>query len=106
MRHVLRTIPQEEVLALLPESSQSLQALTTLGQQGMADHLAIWQQAKAARLKHLTFQLTPVQLEVVEEVLKQMLPTAKHAQNEGPNVRGTALYLVCKSHLENQRSNS
>jgi ParB family chromosome partitioning protein len=102
IREVLRSLPQEEVLQLLPETAQSLQAFASLGQEAMADYLKNWQQAQSARLKHLQFQLTPIQLEVVEEALTQILPQAKEEQGDSPNARGTALYLLCKTYLEHK----
>jgi ParB family chromosome partitioning protein len=69
VREVLQSLPQEEVLQILPETGKSLTAIATLGQEAMADYLKNWQQAQSARLKHLQFQLTPAQLEVVEEAL-------------------------------------
>jgi ParB family chromosome partitioning protein len=91
-----------EVLQLLPETAQSLQALSFLGQEAMADYLKNWQQAQSARLKHLQFQLTSIQLAVVEEALTQALPQAKEEQGDSPNARGTALYLLCKTYLEHK----
>ena len=35
----------------------------------MAGYLQNWQRAQQARLKHLQFQLTPTQLELVQEAL-------------------------------------
>jgi ParB family chromosome partitioning protein len=102
IRQVLQSLPQEEVLQLLPETAQSLQAFSSLGQDTMADYLQNWQQAQSARLKHLQFQLTPVQLSVVEEALTQLLPQAKEEQGDSPNARGTALYLLCQAYLEQQ----
>jgi ParB family chromosome partitioning protein len=102
IREVLQSLPQDEVLQLLPETAQSLQALSSLGQEAMADYLKNWQQAQSARLKHLQFQLTPIQLEVVEEALTQALPQAKTEQGDSPNARGTALYLLCKTYLEHK----
>jgi ParB family transcriptional regulator, chromosome partitioning protein len=103
IREVLQSLPQEEVLQLLPETVQSLQALSSLGQETMADYLKSWQNAQSARLKHLQFQLTPAQLEIVEEALTQLLPPAKAASGDSPNARGTALYLLCQAYLEQQR---
>jgi ParB family transcriptional regulator, chromosome partitioning protein len=103
IREVLQSLPQEEVLRLLPETAQSLQALASLGQETMADYLKNWQNAQSARLKHLQFQLTPAQLEIVEEALTQLLPQAKAEPGDSPNARGTALYLICRAHLEQQR---
>ena len=69
VREVLQSLPQEAVLQLLPETAQSLQALSALGQDTMANYLKNWQQVQSARLKHLQFQLTPAQLETVEEAV-------------------------------------
>jgi ParB family transcriptional regulator, chromosome partitioning protein len=66
----------------------------------MADYLKNWQQAQAARLTHLQFQLTPAQLEIVEKALTQLLPLAKTAPGDSPNARGTALFLLCQTYLE------
>ena len=100
VREILESLPEEEVLSLLPETTESLQALSSLGQESMADYLQNWQLAQGARLKHLQFQLTPAQLEVVEETLSELLPQAKEAQGESPNTRGTALYLLCLRYLK------
>lgn len=58
LRTVLDALPQEEVLAVLPDSASSLQALSSLGQEDLASYLENWQRARAARLKHLTFQFS------------------------------------------------
>ncbi len=100
VREILESLPKEEVLSLLPETTESLQALSSLRQDSMADYLQNWQRAQAAKLKHLQFQLTPAQLEVVEEALSQLLPQAKEARGESPNTRGTALYLLCLRYLK------
>src|SRR5918992_2971622 len=102
LRVVLQALPQRDVLNLLPETTQSLQAMASLGQEDMARYLQNWQQAQGARLKHLTFQLLPDQLEVVEETLSRLLPLARQAQSHSPNARGTALYLLCLGYLERE----
>jgi len=99
LQEVLTHLCQEEVLALLPESAESLKALVSLGQEDMADYLPAWQQAQAARLKHLQFQLIPAQLGIVEAALAKVMPKAKDAKGDSPNVRGTALFLLCKAYL-------
>ena len=99
MKKVLESVSREEVCAILPETADSLNALSSLGQETIAQYLKNWQQAQAARLKHLQFQLTPAQLEVVEKVLEQVL--AGVTANEGnPNRRGFALYQLCQNYLE------
>jgi ParB family chromosome partitioning protein len=100
IKEVLQSLPQEEVLQILPETAQSLQALASLGQETLADYLKNWQNAQSARLKHLQFQLTSAQLEIVEEALTQLLPLAKAASGDSPNARGTALFLLCQTYLE------
>jgi ParB family transcriptional regulator, chromosome partitioning protein len=101
-KEVLKTLPQQEVLSLLPETTQGLKAMVSLGQDDIASYLQNWQQTQEARLKHLAFQFTPAQLEVVEEALSQVMPLAKEAQGDSPNIRGTALYLLCESYLKQQ----
>jgi ParB family chromosome partitioning protein len=102
LRAVLQALPQRDVLKLLPETTQSLQAVASLGQEDLASYLQNWQQAQQARLKHLAFQLLPSQLEVVEETLSRLLPLAREGQGENPNTRGTALYLLCLGYLERE----
>ena len=68
----------------------------------MADYLQNWQLGQEARLKHLQFQLTPAQLEVVQEALAHLLPTARESPDQNPNTRGTALYLLCLSYLKEE----
>ncbi len=102
MRKVLETISEDEVLAILPETADSLNALASMGQETIAAYLKNWQQAQAARLKHLQFQLTPRQLEVIEEAIRRVLPQANPARGDSPNVRGTALFLLCQLYLKKE----
>ena len=101
LREVLETIPQDDVLSVLPETRESLKAMATLGQQEMANYLESWQRAQGARLKHLQLQLTSAQLQVVEEALSRFLSAARKVRKKqgSPNVRGTALYLLCQAYL-------
>ena len=100
IRELLGSLPQEEVIKLLPETAGSLNALASLGQEDLASHLLAWQEAQQARLKHMQFQLTSVQLDVVDEALARVMAEARSAGGDNPNVRGTALYLLCKRILE------
>ncbi len=100
IREVLETRSQEEVLSLLPESVESLASLVSLGLEDIASYLEAWEQAQAARLKHLQFQLLPGQLEMVEEALGRLRPEARKTRGESPNERGVALFLLCKRFLE------
>ena len=82
LKEVLRTLPQSEVLSVLPESAESLKALTTLGEIDVAEHLRAWQQAQSARLRHLTFQFSGDQSEVVEQAYtEQAPPLAAHLRS-------------------------
>jgi ParB family chromosome partitioning protein len=100
LKDILGQIPEPEVLKLLPETTQGLAALASLGQQDLAGYLQNFQQSQGARLKHLTFQFTPSQLEVIEEALPRVLSQARNTDSTNPNPRGNALYLLCKSYLE------
>ena len=100
VREILKAIPEAEVLDLLPDSTDRLKALVSLGQEDIASYLQNWQQAQEARLMHLQFQLLPSQLEMVERALAQMIPEAKESDSGSPNIRGTALYLLCRKVLE------
>ena len=100
VKEILKGIPEDRVLSILPETSYGLNALATLGQQDMAEHLRAWQESQEARLKHLQFQLTRTQLEVVQRALSRVLREAKSTYSDSPNVRGTALYLLCHKFLE------
>ena len=103
MREILEDKSPEEVLALLPETAESLQALTAIGEQSIAQALKQWEQTQKARLRHLTFQPTDAQLEVVEVVLQRMLPLAA-GNDQSPNKRGVALHLLCLGYLDRERS--
>ncbi len=99
IRHVLDALPQDEVLSLLPETAESLQALAGLGQTDMAEQLQAWQKAQSARLRHLQFQLTNSQLELVEEALESALASST-GDGSSPNRRGIALSEICRHYLE------
>ena len=99
VRHLLAALPQQDILAFLPESVDSLRSLASLGKQDLAGSLQAWQKAQPSRLRHLTFQLTPEQLTVVEEALAGPLDQVKKRRPDGPNNRGAALYLMCQEYL-------
>ena len=101
LRHILEALPMDEVLGLLPDSAQGLQALAGMGQESIAQALGRWEQAQHARLRHLAFQLTDAQLAVVEQALERLLSLASQ-QSGNPNKRGVALYLLCLGFLERE----
>ncbi|MBI4311518.1 MAG: ParB N-terminal domain-containing protein [Chloroflexi bacterium] len=92
LREVLASIPQQEVLALLPETTATLTALVSIGQEDIAERLRAFEQLQAARLRHFQAQLTPAQLEVVEEALAPFLAEVSDGEGGNPNRRGLALY--------------
>ncbi|PVV82558.1 ParB/RepB/Spo0J family partition protein [Dehalogenimonas alkenigignens] len=100
LKEILAAIPESEVLALLPETSDSLRSLSTINEGTLAEHLEAWQHAQAAKLSHMQLQFTKPQLETVQEALARILPVAKDTKQDNPNTRGTAMYLLCKFYLE------
>jgi ParB family chromosome partitioning protein len=69
IREVLKTIPEQEVLAILPDTMVGLKGIATLGQETMAGYLQNWEKARAVRLRNLLFKLTPEQLQIVEAAI-------------------------------------
>ena len=100
LRRVMEVVPQAEILALLPETTESLEALASLGKQDLAEYLGEWERARAVRLHTLQVRLTQAQMEVVEEVLERFRPRTREKIGPSPNLRGTALYLLCQAFLE------
>ena len=103
VRDILRTLPQSEVLGILPETADSLKALASLGEVDIAEHLQAWEEAQAARLRHMTFQLVPSQLDVVEEAFERVMAGATK-DGSNPNRRGNALYQLCLDYLKRGES--
>ena len=103
LRQIISAMPQSEVLSILPESAESLKALSSLGRADMAKHLQAWQQAQSSRLRHLTFQLIPDQLDVVEKAVEKAM-TEVLGDDTNPNRRGNALYLLCLEYLKRSES--
>jgi ParB family chromosome partitioning protein len=99
LKEILEQIPQIEVVKLLPETAESLSAFASLDQQDLAGYLQNWQRSQRARLKHLTFQSTPAQLEVIEEALARVMPQAGKTPGDNPNSRGNALFHLCQHYL-------
>lgn len=100
LQEILSSLDQEEVLNVLPETPESLSVLSGLGQEDIARHLQVWQQAQKARLRHLTFQLTTDQSTVVQRALGLAKKISSFQGDENPNDRGNALYQLCESYLE------
>ena len=101
LRTVLEKVPEAEVLQLLPESATGLQALVSLGQEDLAEHLQAWQHAQQARLRHFHVQLTEVQLGVVEEAFR-IASGDSPTDADNPNQRGNALAAICRAYLKSK----
>ena len=101
---ILAEISPEEVLALLPETSQGLGSLTSLKPDALAEHLHQWQMAQDARLVGFTARLTATQLETVRLALNRFIPKAKDGTAENPNIKGNALYLMAVNFLDREDS--
>ena len=102
LRDVLDSLPETDVLRLLPESAESLLSLVNLGQTDIAEQLQAWELAQSARLKHLTFQLVPSQMEIVETAMERVLAVQVDDDNGNPNRRGNALFALCSRYLETE----
>jgi len=102
LRSILESIPQTEILALLPETAEGLDELVSIGEEGLSERLRAWNQAQSARLKHMTFQLTADQLEVVNRALERSMADATVAADgvSNPNQRGNALYHLSRAYLQ------
>ena len=101
MKELLKTIPEADVLAILPETAVSLKSLTSMRQMDIASYLQNWQRAQDTKLKTMQFRLTRDQEKTVEEAINKMLSRARESQI-CPNVRGTALYILCKTFLQKE----
>ena len=103
VRDLLKAVPESEILAVLPETAGSLRALASLGEADLAEHLRTWEKAQAARLRHLIFQLSNDQLEVVEEAMERASAT-NSSSGSNPNRRGNALHHICVDYLARSES--
>jgi len=99
---VLRSIPEQEVTSILPDSMAGLKGIASLNQETMSTYLQNWEKARAVRLKNLLFKLTAEQLQTVETAIDNILPEARRHQGISPNTRGTALFLICKSYMDKE----
>jgi ParB family transcriptional regulator, chromosome partitioning protein len=102
IKTVLSSIPEDKVLSLLPETAESLKSITQFNQEDLAEHLQAWQEAQAARLKHMIIQLTDHQHDLVDDAIKRILPNVKEDNSGSPNSRGTAIFLLCKFYLDHK----
>ena len=99
VRSTLESIPRSEVLAILPETAESLDALTSLDEADLATSLRSWEMARKARLHHFTAQISKEQLSVVEQAMARVVADVG-ADGSNPTRRGNALYALCRFYLE------
>ena len=100
LKEILSSVPESEVLSLLPETTESLKSLSLINEMDLAEHLKAWEKAQAVRLRHMQLQFTDKQLETVEEAVSLMIHEAKKDGFDNPNTRGNAVFLLCKFYLE------
>jgi len=103
LKEILSSVPENEILSLLPETTESLKALSLINEMDLAEHLKAWEKAQAARLRHMQLQFTDEQLETVEEAVSLMINKAKEDGFDNPNTRGNAVFLLCKFYLERRK---
>jgi ParB family transcriptional regulator, chromosome partitioning protein len=104
LEDILSAISENDVLSLLPETAQSLQALSSMGKEDLAQHLQAWQEAQAARLNHVQLQFTRPQLDIVQEALSRIMPHARADSFNNPNLRSNAFFLICKFYIERRQN--
>ncbi len=104
LKEILSSVSEDEVLSLLPETTESLKSLSLINEMDLAEHLKTWEKAQAARLRHMQLQFTDKQLETVEEAVSLMIHEAKEDGFDNPNTRGNAVFLLCKFYLERRNS--
>ncbi len=100
LKEILSSVPENEILSLLPETTESLKSLSLINEMDLAEHLKAWEEAQAARLRHMQLQFTDKQLETVEKAVSLMTRKAKENGFDNPNTRGNAVFLLCKFYLE------
>lgn len=100
LKEILSSVSEDEVLSLLPETTESLKSLSLINEMDLAEHLKAWEEAQVARLRHMQLQFTDKQLETVEEAVSLMIHEAKVDGFDNPNTRGNAVFLLCKFYLE------
>jgi len=100
LKEILSSVPEDEILSLLPETTESLKSLSLINEMDLAEHLKAWEETQAARLRHMQLQFTDKQLATVEEAVSLMTHEAKKDGFDNPNTRGNAVFLLCKFYLE------
>jgi ParB family transcriptional regulator, chromosome partitioning protein len=100
VRDILKTLPEQDILDILPDTKFDLTALSSLGQKNLDTYLQNWDQARSKRLRNLQFRLAEEQLELVQRALNKFINSANRMESNNPNLRGKALYLLCQQYLK------
>jgi ParB family transcriptional regulator, chromosome partitioning protein len=103
LKQILSSVSEDEVLSLLPETTESLKSISMINEMDLAEHLQAWDKAQIARLRHMQLQFTDKQLETVEEAVSSIIPKAKDESFGNPNTRGNAIFLLCKFYLDRRQ---
>ena len=104
LKEILSSVSEDEVLSLLPETTESLKSLSMINEMDLAENLKAWDEAQDARLRHMHLQFTDKQLETVEEAISLVIHEAKEKGFDNPNTRGNAVFLLCKFYLERRNN--
>lgn len=104
LKEILSNASEDEVLSLLPETTESLKSLSLINEMDLVEHLKAWENAQAARLRHMQLQFTDEQLETVEKAVSLMITRAEKTGFDNPNTRGNAIFMLCKFYLERSDS--
>ena len=97
VRYMLRDLSVDEVLAVLPESAQSLAELSQLGTEDMARHLRQWEVAQVARPRHLVFHLSGEHALIVERALGRAAAVSG-TNEQGLPKKTAALVRICREY--------
>lgn len=102
VRDLLATMPEAQVLAILPDTAQALRGLAALGQPGagLAENLSAWATAEAARAKAklhvISFPFSDEQKAAIEDAIATALALPAVARYDGPNRRAAALVHIAQ----------
>lgn len=102
-RRILAKFSETDVLSMLPETSESLAELSSLGSLTPETYARSWHDRKAVRLKHVPFRVTDAQLSVVDEAISLAVDCAVQ-DPDNPNKRGNALVHICQTFIEGEKS--
>ena len=102
LKKVLEELPLDRVLELLPETPKTLQSIMAATPETIAARLQQWEEARAVRLKHLTFHLTEAQLTTVLEALQRAAGEDADQESGNPNERANALIGICQIYLDRE----